>query len=50
MTERLGPREGAPDEVRSTLVGASGVHGFDSLYAADAEARTVAGELVAVHA
>jgi hypothetical protein len=26
------------------------VHGFDSLYAADAEARTVAGELIAVHA
>jgi hypothetical protein len=31
-------------------VGAATVHGFDSLYRADAEARTVAGELVAVHA
>jgi 1-deoxy-D-xylulose-5-phosphate reductoisomerase len=31
-------------------VGASGVHSFDSLYDADARAREVAGELIAVHA
>jgi 1-deoxy-D-xylulose-5-phosphate reductoisomerase len=31
-------------------VGAAGVHGFDSLYQADARAREVAGELVTVNA
>jgi hypothetical protein len=31
-------------------VGAAGVHSFDSLYEADARAREVAGELVAVRA
>ena len=43
---------GIPDVIEDTLerVGAGGVHGFDSLYQADAEARAVAGELVAVHA
>ena len=47
------PRNGPPEAViEATLerVGAGGVHGFDSLYAADAEARAVAGELIAVHA
>jgi 1-deoxy-D-xylulose-5-phosphate reductoisomerase len=43
---------GIPAVIEQTLerVGASGVHGFDSLYQADARAREVAGELVAVHA
>jgi 1-deoxy-D-xylulose-5-phosphate reductoisomerase len=44
---------GIPAVIERTLqrVGASRVHGFDSLYEADARARTVAGELVeAVHA
>src|SRR5215210_2234927 len=43
---------GIPAVIERTLerVGASGVHGFDSLYEADARAREVAGELVAVHA
>ena len=46
------PFMGIPAVIEATLerVGASGVHGFDSLYAADAEARSVAGELVAVRA
>ena len=46
------PFMGIPAVIEQTLerVGASGVHGFDSLYAADSEARTVAGELIAVHA
>ena len=45
------PFMGIPAVIERTLerVGAAGVHGFDSLYAADAEARTVAGELIAVH-
>jgi 1-deoxy-D-xylulose-5-phosphate reductoisomerase len=43
---------GIPDVIERTLgrVGASGVHSFDSLYEADAQARAVAGELVEVHA
>ena len=43
---------GIPAVIETTLerVGAERVHGFDSLYRADAEARGVAGELVAVHA
>jgi 1-deoxy-D-xylulose-5-phosphate reductoisomerase len=43
---------GIPAVIERTLerVGASGVHGFDSLYEADARAREVAGELVAVRA
>ncbi|MGH3099984.1 MAG: 1-deoxy-D-xylulose-5-phosphate reductoisomerase, partial [Thermoleophilia bacterium] len=43
---------GIPAVIEETLerVGASGVHSFDSLYDADARAREVAGELVAVHA
>jgi 1-deoxy-D-xylulose-5-phosphate reductoisomerase len=43
---------GIPAVIEQTLerVGASGVHGFDSLYEADARARDVAGELVVVHA
>jgi 1-deoxy-D-xylulose-5-phosphate reductoisomerase len=43
---------GIPAVIERTLdrVGASGVHSFDSLYDADARAREVAGELVAVHA
>jgi 1-deoxy-D-xylulose-5-phosphate reductoisomerase len=43
---------GIPAVIETTLerVGAERVHGFDSLYRADAEARNVAGELVAVHA
>jgi len=43
---------GIPAVIEQTLerVGASGVHSFDSLYDADARAREVAGELVAVHA
>jgi 1-deoxy-D-xylulose-5-phosphate reductoisomerase len=46
------PFMGIPAVIDATLerVGAATVHGFDSLYRADAEARTVAGELVAVHA
>jgi 1-deoxy-D-xylulose-5-phosphate reductoisomerase len=42
------PFMGIPAVIEDTLerVGASGVHGFDSLYSADAEARTVAGELI----
>jgi 1-deoxy-D-xylulose-5-phosphate reductoisomerase len=41
-----------PAVIERTLerVGAAGVHSFDSLYEADARAREVAGELVAVHA
>jgi 1-deoxy-D-xylulose-5-phosphate reductoisomerase len=43
---------GIPAVIEQTLerVGAAGVHSFDSLYEADARAREVAGELVAVHA
>jgi 1-deoxy-D-xylulose-5-phosphate reductoisomerase len=43
---------GIPAVIEDTLerVGAARVHGFDSLYEADARARDVAGELVAVHA
>jgi 1-deoxy-D-xylulose-5-phosphate reductoisomerase len=43
---------GIPAVIERTLerVGATRVHGFDSLYEADARAREVAGELVAVHA
>jgi 1-deoxy-D-xylulose-5-phosphate reductoisomerase len=43
---------GIPAVIEQTLdrVGASGVHSFDSLYDADARAREVAGELIAVHA
>jgi 1-deoxy-D-xylulose-5-phosphate reductoisomerase len=43
---------GIPDVIERTLerVGTSGVHSFDSLYEADANARAVAGELVEVHA
>jgi hypothetical protein len=43
---------GIPAVIERTLerVGAGRVHGFDSLYEADARAREVAGELVAVHA
>jgi 1-deoxy-D-xylulose-5-phosphate reductoisomerase len=43
---------GIPAVIEETLerVGAARVHGFDSLYEADARAREVAGELVAVHA
>jgi 1-deoxy-D-xylulose-5-phosphate reductoisomerase len=43
---------GIPAVIERTLerVGAAGVHGFDSLYDADARAREVAGELVAVAA
>jgi 1-deoxy-D-xylulose-5-phosphate reductoisomerase len=46
------PFMGIPAVIGATLerVGAAAVHGFDSLYRADAEARTVAGELIAVHA
>jgi 1-deoxy-D-xylulose-5-phosphate reductoisomerase len=51
----LGGRMGfmrIPAVIEQTLerVGAAGVHSFDSLYEADARAREVAGELVAVHA
>jgi len=51
LTGRLGFM-GIPAVIEQTLekVGASGVHSFDSLYDADARARDVAGELVAVHA
>jgi len=43
---------GIADVIERTLdrVGVSQVHGFDSLYEADAHARAVAGELVEVHA
>ena len=43
---------GIPAVIEQTLdrVGAGAVHSFDSLYEADARAREVAGELVAVHA
>jgi 1-deoxy-D-xylulose-5-phosphate reductoisomerase len=43
---------GIPAVIERTLerVGAAGVHSFDSLYDADAQARAVAGELVSVHA
>jgi len=43
---------GIPAVIERTLerVGAAGVHSFDSLYEADARAREVAGELVAVAA
>jgi 1-deoxy-D-xylulose-5-phosphate reductoisomerase len=43
---------GIPAVIEQTLdrVGAAGVHSFDSLYEADARAREVAGELVAVRA
>ena len=46
------PFMGIPAVIEATLerVGAAAVHGFDSLYRADADARTVAGELIAVHA
>jgi 1-deoxy-D-xylulose-5-phosphate reductoisomerase len=46
------PFMGIPAVIEQTLerVGATGVHGFDSLYASDSEARVVAGELIAVHA
>ena len=46
------PFMGIAAVIEATLgrVGAATVHGFDSLYQADAEARTVAGELIAVHA
>jgi 1-deoxy-D-xylulose-5-phosphate reductoisomerase len=46
------PFMGISAVIEATLerVGATGVHGFDSLYQADAEARTVAGELIAVRA
>jgi 1-deoxy-D-xylulose-5-phosphate reductoisomerase len=51
LNERL-PFMGIPAVIERTLekVGAQRVHGFDSLYEADARAREVAGELVAVHA
>ncbi len=51
LTGRLGFM-GIPAVIEQTLetVGASGVHSFDSLYDADARARDVAGEYVAVHA
>jgi 1-deoxy-D-xylulose-5-phosphate reductoisomerase len=51
LGERL-PFMGIPAVIEETLeqVGAARVHGFDSLYEADARARDVAGELVAVHA
>ena len=51
LNRRLGFM-GIPAVIERTLerVGASRVHGFDSLYRADAEARAVAGELIAVHA
>jgi 1-deoxy-D-xylulose-5-phosphate reductoisomerase len=46
------PFMGIPAVIEATLerVGAATVHGFDSLYRADAEARAVAGELISVHA
>jgi 1-deoxy-D-xylulose-5-phosphate reductoisomerase len=46
------PFMGIPAVIEATLdrVGAAGMHGFDSLYHADAEARTVAGEQIAVRA
>jgi len=44
------PFMGIPAVIEATLerVGAAGVHGFDSLYRADADARAVAGELIGV--
>jgi 1-deoxy-D-xylulose-5-phosphate reductoisomerase len=46
------PFMGIPAVIEATLerVGAAGVHGFESLYRADAEAREVAAELITVHA
>ena len=46
------PFMGIAAVIEGTLerVGAAGVHGFDSLYAADAEARAVAAELIPVPA
>jgi 1-deoxy-D-xylulose-5-phosphate reductoisomerase len=46
------PFMGIPAVIEATLerVGAAAVHGFDSLYRADADARAVAAELIAVHA
>ena len=46
------PFMGIPAVIEATLerVGAAGVHGFDSLYRADADARAVAGELISVRA
>ena len=51
LNERLGFM-GIPAVIEATLerVGAERVHGFESLYQADAQAREVAGELVSVHA
>jgi 1-deoxy-D-xylulose-5-phosphate reductoisomerase len=45
------PFMGIPAVIEATLerVGAAGVHGFDSLYGADAEARAVAGESIPTH-
>jgi 1-deoxy-D-xylulose-5-phosphate reductoisomerase len=45
------PFMGIPAVIEATLerVGAAGVHGFDSLYQADAEARTVATEFIPTH-
>ena len=44
------PFMGIPGVIEATLerVGAAGVHGFDSLYRADSDARAVAGELIGV--
>ncbi len=51
LGDRLGFM-GIPAVIEATLerVGAERVHGFESLYQADAQAREVAGELVSVHA
>ena len=51
LGDRLGFM-GIPAVIEATLerVGAERVHGFESLYRADAQAREVAGELVSVHA
>jgi 1-deoxy-D-xylulose-5-phosphate reductoisomerase len=48
LSERL-PFTGIPEVIERTLdrVGAAPVHAFDALYAADGEARRVAGALVA---
>ncbi len=45
------PFMGIPAVIEATLerVGAAAVHGFDSLYRADAEARAVAGGLIPTH-
>jgi len=45
------PFMGIPAVIEAALerVGAAGVHGFDSLYQADAEARTVATEFIPTH-